>query len=36
MESVKLTVFLRVMIGVALVASMWAQTSPVMAACAVN
>ena len=31
MVSVKLTVFLRVMIGVALVASMWAQTSPVMA-----
>jgi methionine-rich copper-binding protein CopC len=31
MESVKLTVFLRVMIGVAIVASMWAQTSPVLA-----
>jgi len=31
MESVKLTVFLRVMIGAALVALMWAQTSSVMA-----
>ena len=31
MESVKLTVFLRVMIGAALVVSMWAQTSSVMA-----
>ena len=31
MESVKLTVLLRVMIGVALVVLMWAQTSSVMA-----
>ena len=31
MESVKLTVFLRVMIGAALVVLMWAQTSSVMA-----
>jgi copper resistance protein C len=31
MKSVKLTVFLRVMIGAAIVSSMWAQTSPAMA-----
>ena len=31
MESAKLTVFLRVMIGAAIVSSMWAQTSPAMA-----